>query len=186
MVDPAESTRDRMVAGAADMLARRGPSAMSVRELARHADAPVGSTYHHFPGGKSQLCAEAVRWADDQVGAELRQAMAAGAAAGLRTFLNGWRATLTDHGFERGCPVLAIAVQQDCDDAARDAAVFAFSNWTAALSTALRDEGMDNARAADLATLIVAAVEGAVAMGRAERSTDPLDAVGRRLHTLLN
>ncbi len=185
MVDPAESTRDRMVAGAADMLARRGPSAMSVRELARHADAPVGSTYHHFPGGKSQLCAEAVRWADDQVGADLRQAMAAGAAAGLRTFLNSWRTTLTDHGFERGCPVLAVAVQQDCDDAARDAAVFAFSNWTAALSTALRDEGMDHARAADLATLIVAAVEGAVAMCRAERSVQPLDVVGAQLQRLL-
>ena len=60
----AESRR-RLVAGAADMMRRRGLNATSVRELAKHAQAPLGSTYHYFPGGKYQLAAEAVQWADD-------------------------------------------------------------------------------------------------------------------------
>ncbi len=83
---------------------------------------------------------------------------------------------------------MAVAVQNSADDddaAPVDAAVFAFSSWTTILVKALRDAGVAHAEAADTATLIVAAVEGAVAMSRAERSTDPLAAVGRRLHAVL-
>lgn len=179
------SSRDRMVAGAADLLARRGLTAMSVRELARHADAPLGSTYHHFPGGKSQLATEAVRWADGQTAAVLSAAMTAGPRAGLRAVLGMWRTALLDSDYQRGCPVLAVAVHQDADDAARDAAVFAFSNWTALLAAALHEHGMARPAAADLATLIVAAAEGAVAMCRAERSVQPLDVVAAQLEKLL-
>ncbi|MGW0161361.1 TetR/AcrR family transcriptional regulator [Mycobacterium sp. NPDC003323] len=185
MPDTTANARDRMVAAAADMLARRGLTAMSVRELARHADAPLGSTYHYFPGGKPQVAAEAVRWADGQTAAVLAGALDAGPEAGLREYLNMWRTVLSDSDFQCGCAVLAVAVQQDCDDAARDAAVFAFSNWTAMLSAALRAHGMARPAAADMATLVVAAIEGAVAMCRAERSLQPLDVVGTQLETLL-
>ena len=58
-------SRKQMVMGAADMIRRRGLNATSVRELAKHASAPLGSTYHYFPGGKYELATEAVRWADD-------------------------------------------------------------------------------------------------------------------------
>lgn len=37
-----------MLAGAADMLSRRGANATSIREVAKHAQAPLGSTYHYF------------------------------------------------------------------------------------------------------------------------------------------
>lgn len=180
--------RDRMVSGAADMLGRRGLSAMTVRELARHAGAPLGSTYHYFPGGKAQLAAEAVRWADDRTTAELHRVAAAGPAAMLDALLHSWRETLVGSDFQCGCAVLAVAVQnstEDDDAAPRDAAVFAFSNWTTMLVRSLRAAGVGHPEAADTATLIVAAVEGAVAMSRAERSTDPLAAVGRRLHAML-
>lgn len=180
--------RSRMVSGAAEMLGRCGMSAMTVRELARHSGAPLGSTYHYFPGGKAQLAAEAVRWADTRTAAELQRVEAGGPAAMLDSLLETWRKALIDSNFERGCPVLAVAVQNSTDDddaVPRDAAVFAFSNWTTILVGSLRAAGVAHPEATDTATLIVAAVEGAVAMSRAERSTDPLAAVGRRLHVLL-
>lgn len=183
-----QEARNRMVTGAADMLGRSGLSAMTVRELARHAGAPLGSTYHYFPGGKAQLAAEAVRWADAHTMAELHRAAGAGPAAMLDALLRSWRESLVESDFQRGCAVLAVAVANstDEDDAApRDAAVFAFSNWTTLLVASLREAGVTHPEAADTATLIVAAVEGAVAMSRAERSTDPLAAVGRRLHAML-
>lgn len=188
MVESDPDARYRMVSGAADMLGRRGLSAMTVRELARHAQAPLGSTYHYFPGGKSQLAAEAVRWADAHMTAQLRDAAADDSAAILDRLLRYWREALVNSDFQRGCAVLAVAVQAGADDddaAPRDAAVFAFSNWTSAVARSLRDGGAQHVDAADTAMLIVAAVEGAVAMCRAERSTDPLDAVGRRLHAVL-
>lgn len=180
--------RNRMVSGAADMLGRRGLSAMSVRELARHTGAPLGSTYHYFPGGKAQLAAEAVRWADAHTATVLQRAAAAGPTAALEALLEIWRDALESSDFERGCAVLAVAVQNSTDDddaAPRDAAVFAFSSWTTTLVSSLREAGVPHSEATDAATLIVAAVEGAVAMSRAERSTGPLTAVGRRLHAML-
>lgn len=186
MADDAAS-RQRMVAGAADMIGRRGLRAASVRELAKHAGAPLGSTYHYFPGGKAQLAAEAVRWADEQTTAQLTRLMAGGSKSVLHGFLDGWRKALLDSDFRRGCPVLAIAVEDQGEDASpRDAVVFAFSNWTTTLAKSLRDDGMAAAAAADTAMLIIAAVEGAVAMSRAERSVQPLEVVGRQLQRLLD
>ena len=187
-MDSDPDVRHRMVSGAADMVGRRGLSAMTVRELARHTGAPLGSTYHYFPGGKAQLAAEAVRWADAGTATELRSAEAGGPPAMLDSLLRSWQETLVGSDFQRGCPVLAVAVQNSADDddaAPRDAAVFAFSNWTAILVASLRATGVGYLEATDTATVIVAAVEGAVAMSRAERSVDPLAAVGRQLHAML-
>jgi AcrR family transcriptional regulator len=171
-----------MVEGAADMIGRRGLRATSVRELAKHAGAPLGSTYHFFAGGKAQLVAEAVRWADEQTTDQLKCSADGGSAAVLQGFLDRWRNILLDSDFQRGCPVLAVAVEVQGEDASpRDAVVFAFSNWTTTLAKSLHDGGLTPGVAADTATLIVAAVEGAVAMSRAERSVQPLEAVGRQL-----
>ncbi|OBB99495.1 TetR family transcriptional regulator [Mycobacterium sp. 852013-50091_SCH5140682] len=187
MSEAAGDARARLVAGTADMLRRRGLNAASVRELAKHADAPLGSTYHYFPGGKYQLAAEAVRWADERTARALAQAMAAGPREGLATFLAMWRKILVDSEFRAGCPVLAVCIDDvpDEDSAPREAAVFAFSNWVSILTSALRENGWEREDATGTATLIVAAVEGAVAMCRAERSTDPLDRVGERLLRVL-
>ena len=51
----ATDTRRRMIAGAAEAIGTQGAAAMSLRDLAREAGVPLGSTYHHFPGGKAQL-----------------------------------------------------------------------------------------------------------------------------------
>lgn len=187
MSEVAGDARARLVAGTADMLRRRGLNAASVRELAKHAGAPLGSTYHYFPGGKYQLAAEAVRWADDLTARALAEAMAAGPREGLEKFLAMWRTILVDSEFRAGCPVLAVCVDDvpDEDGAPREAAVFAFSNWVSILVSALREHGVGREDATGTATLIVAAVEGAVAMCRAERSSDPLDRVGEQLQRVL-
>lgn len=179
--------RERMVAGAADMIARRGVNATSVRELAKYTGAPLGSMYHHFPGGKGQLAAEAVRRADDLTARTLTHAMAAGPTDGLDGFIDMWRKALVDSGFQAGCPVLAVAVEElpDGESAPRDAAVFAFGSWTSILAAALRNHGVAPAQAMGTATLIIASVEGAVAMCRAERATQPLDTVSRELRNVL-
>src|SRR3954464_13872681 len=201
---PDAESRQRLVVGAADMMRRRGLNATSVRELAKHAQAPLGSTYHYFPGGKYQLAAEAVQWADNLTTRALVKELRAGPLAGLRAFLKMWRKILVDSDFRAGCPVLAASVEDLPDDGAaprdaaaapsvedladggaapRDAAAAAFGNWTSVLAQSLRDHG---APAADsLAILIGAAVEGSVAMCRAQRSTESLDRIAAQLESLV-
>lgn len=179
--------RRRMVAGAADMIRRRGLAATSVRDLAKHTGAPLGSTYHYFPGGKQQLATEAVRYAGDTASRILARRLEAGPVAGLQAFLALWRDTVLSTDFRAGCPVLAVAVEEPAGDQreAIDAAAEVFAAWEKLLADALRRHGASAADAVRLATLTVAAVEGSVAMCRAKRDIRPLDDVAASLEALL-
>ncbi|GAA1162219.1 TetR/AcrR family transcriptional regulator [Streptomyces hebeiensis] len=181
-------SRERIVAGAAEMISRRGLSATSIREMAKHARAPLGSTYHYFPEGKQQLAAEAVRHTGEWVAHSLRKELAAGPAAGLRAFLALWRKIVVDSDFHAGCPVLAVAIEEPPADEvppALAAAAEVFDQWEGLLADSLREHGADAEQAAQVATLIVAAVEGTVALCRAKRSTEPLDRAAAQLQTLI-
>jgi AcrR family transcriptional regulator len=181
-------SRERIIIGAADLIRRRGLAGSTVRDLAAHSGAPLGSTYHYFPRGKQQLAAAAVRFAGDMVTRVLERELEAGPAAGLRAFLALWRQTVIDSDFTAGCPVLAVAVEEppgDGDPEAADAAARVFTAWEDLLSASLREHGAAPEEGARLATLIVAAVEGAVAMCRAKRDIQPLDDIAGQLEIFL-
>ncbi|MCR8945146.1 TetR/AcrR family transcriptional regulator [Streptomyces sp. OUCMDZ-4982] len=182
-------SRERIVAGAANMISRRGLSATSIREMAKHAQAPLGSTYHYFPEGKQQLATEAVRYAGEWVARSLRKELAAGPAAGLRAFLDLWRTIVVETDFRAGCPVLAVAIEEPPADEippALAAAAEVFDQWEGLIVGSLRAHGADAEQAAQVATLIVAAAEGTVALCRAKRSTEPLDRVAVQLQALID
>ncbi|AJC53042.1 TetR/AcrR family transcriptional regulator [Streptomyces sp. 769] len=180
--------RERIVAGAADMISRRGLSATSIREMAKHAEAPLGSTYHYFPEGKQQLATEAVRYTGTRVAQSLRKELEAGPVAGLRAFLALWRKIVVDTDFRAGCPVLAVAIEEPPADelpTALTAAAEVFDEWESLLAVSLREHGAETEQAAQLATLVVAAVEGTVALCRAKRSVQPLDRTAKQLQMLI-
>jgi AcrR family transcriptional regulator len=185
---PSPAARERIVAGAADMISRRGLNATSIREMARHARAPLGSTYHYFPEGKQQLATEAVRYTGEWVARRLRKELEAGPVSGLRAFLGLWRKIVVDSDFRAGCPVLAVSIEEPPTDetpAALVAAADVFDAWESLLADSLREHGAEREQAAQLATLVVAAVEGTVAMCRAKRSTQPLDRTAEQLQALV-
>ncbi|WP_329343690.1 TetR/AcrR family transcriptional regulator [Streptomyces sp. NBC_00663] len=182
------AARERIVAGAADMISRRGLNATSIREMAKHARAPLGSTYHYFPEGKQQLATEAVRYTGEWVARRLRKELEAGPVAGLRAFLALWRKIVVDSDFRAGCPVLAVSIEEPPTDETPPAVVAAadiFTAWEGLLSASLREHGAEREQAAQLATLVVAAVEGTVAMCRAKRSIEPLDRTAEQLQALI-
>ncbi|SPE99787.1 TetR/AcrR family transcriptional regulator [Streptomyces sp. MA5143a] len=188
MTRSGKPSRERIVAGAADMISRRGLSATSIREMAKHAEAPLGSTYHYFPEGKQQLATEAVRFTGEWVARSLRKELEAGPAAGLSAFLDLWRGIVVGSDFHAGCPVLAVAIEEPPADGVPPALVAAaevFEQWQALLAASLREHGAESEQAAQLATLVVAAVEGTVAMCRAKRSTQPLDHTAAQLQALI-
>ncbi|MFC3533629.1 TetR/AcrR family transcriptional regulator [Vogesella facilis] len=178
--------RQRLVAAAADMLGRRGLNATSVRELAKYANAPLGSTYHYFPGGKPQVVTEAVQFVGSSIYQIIKRELASGPLPGLRAFLALWRDKLENSAFAAGCPLLAVAAEE-AEDGARPlaAAAEAFTSWQRLLSETLSAHGVAAAQAGSLATLIVAAVEGAIVLCRAQRCAEPLLQVGAQLEVLL-
>jgi AcrR family transcriptional regulator len=191
-------TREKMVAGAADLLSRRGVHATSLRTVVQHTGTPRGSLGHHFPGGKQELLEEAVRYATESVATPLEALMKdRGAVDGLRAFVGWWRKILESSSFEAGCPVLAVAIEpmtssegadaddRRADERLRELARLAFERWEAILAAALRREGVSAVRARRLGALTVASIEGTVAMCRAARNAQPLDDVQRELEAIL-
>jgi len=186
MVESPDSRR-KLVTGAADMIRRRGLNATSVRELAKHARTPLGSTYHYFPGGKTQLAAEAVTFAGDLTARLLTRELENGPVEGLRALLGMWRQIVVDSDFRAGCPVLAVAIEDlpDTEPAPHRAAAAVFAQWTDLLTSSLLEHGAESADAERTATLIVTAVEGSVAVCRAERSTRALDHISEKLELIV-
>ncbi|MGL5850879.1 MAG: TetR/AcrR family transcriptional regulator [Phycicoccus sp.] len=176
-------TRERMVAGAARAIGCQGVDAMSLRVLADTEGVPLGSTYHHFPGGKAQLVEEAVTFAGRQIVEILETSRVQGTANALSAFADAWRRILERTGYRQGCAVLAAATATDPRHHAT--AHTAFEKWNRALTESLVASGVPEDRAPRLAVTIVAAVEGAVALARAEGTAAPLDAVVAELATIV-
>lgn len=188
MANTSTEPRQRLVLAAADMLRRRGLNATSVREVAKLAQAPLGSTYHYFPDGKPQLIHEAVAFSGAQVHGVLARELANGPHAGLRAFLALWRQRLADSDYRAGCPVMAVAADDGAsDDDAQPlaAAAAAIDSWRRLLADSLRHAGVATQRAERLATMMIAAVEGAILLCRAQHGPTPLDEVAQELDDLL-
>lgn len=176
-----------MVRSAAYLFRERGYSGTAFRDVIAHSGAPRGSIYHHFPGGKVQLAEEAVRYAGDFLNAGIEVAVQAGdATAAVDAFVGWWRRVLIKSGFRAGCPIVAVTVESH-DDAPQltAAAAAAFARWEDTLSTGMANAGVPDDRAARLATLVVAAVEGATIMCRARGDTRPLDDVVTELKAMV-
>ncbi|GAA4625217.1 TetR/AcrR family transcriptional regulator [Actinoallomurus vinaceus] len=179
--------RERMIRSAAYLFRERGYSGTAFSDVIKHSGAPRGSIYHHFPGGKEQLAEEAVRYAGDYLGAGVRAAMRDDdPVAAVHAFLGWWRRVLVKSDFRAGCPIAAVTVESGTvEPRLTEAAASAFRRWQEALAAGLLSAGATNARAGRLATMIVAAVEGATVMCRAQRSLNPLDDVIAELEELI-
>jgi AcrR family transcriptional regulator len=183
--------RERLLNGARRLLAEKGYSGMELRDVAAVGRAPRGSIYHHFPGGKRQLAAEAAA----QEGMEIREMIERSLAErGLRETLAGFgeifRRRVADHPERLGCPVAAAALARPEDPALAAAATAAFQSWEEPIAAALEAEGVEAGEAATFAGLVVSTVEGALIRARAAGDPAPLDsAVGgleRSLDALLD
>lgn len=176
----ARGVRDRMVASAVDLLARRGLQATSLSEVLEQSGAPRGSVYHHFPEGKDQLIGAALDLAGGRAIELLDRKAGEPAEEVAAWFLHIWREVLVRANFDAGCAVLAVTVAADSPELREHAAAI-FRTWRVRLAELLELGGLDTRDAAGLAATLIASTEGAVALSRAEQSLEPFDLVADQL-----
>src|SRR5271166_5829149 len=166
---PGNTTRDRIVRGAAQLIRTQGVSATGMRDVVAFAEAPRGSLQHYFPGGKDQLVCEALLWSGDASGMMVRhlyQGMVDPTPGQLLAELVGWwRNQFLRIGFDAGCPLVAAAVDVAAgSDPIREVISEALDHWVGPIAEALEEMGVPEARAANLAVLILSALEGAIVL----------------------
>jgi AcrR family transcriptional regulator len=180
---PGAEVRRRMVRSAALLFGERGFAGAGLRDVVAHSSAPRGSIYHHFPGGKAQLAQEAVGLASDAATGTLESTP--DPVAALHACLDDWRRRLEASDFHAGSTIAAVATTPADVSGTREAAAAAYARWTDTFANVLRENGVRRKKAARLATLASAAIEGAVVLCRARRDTTPLDDVGRELEVAI-
>ena len=175
-------TRERLIDATVELLRIKGPTAAGTNEILARAAAPRGSFYFHFPDGKSQLLAEAVGRAAEAT----RQAVLTSASDGsvplperVEEFFGAVSAELVACNYELGCAVGATVLEASTTSPdLRAAGQAAFASWASVWSEHLMAEGIGRECAERLADMIVAGVEGATMMAKANRDCTPLERVG--------
>ena len=170
----AKDVRERMLAGASQLLATKGLQATSFSEVIELTDTPRGSIYHHFPGGKDELVLAALRQSRALMIGSIDSAEGQDAATVLAAVITGWRTLLVSHQFAMGCAVTAVTVATEADDLLDEAGRI-FGDWQERLAAAYSNGGLDAAKADAFAALTLSSIEGAVIIARAQRSVDRFD-----------
>lgn len=180
-------TRDRMISSTVALMQEQGANAITVDAVLAHSGAPRGSVYYHFPGGRDEMILAAVNRAGDDISAKLELFLArADAADAVAAFTGFWKQALRDSDFRAGCPVMAVAVDGRSDPpGAKEAVRAIFARWLDKLAKKLVSEGHTRAEARRLATITVAAIEGALILSRTAGDVRPLDDVATELNQLL-
>jgi AcrR family transcriptional regulator len=171
--------RARMVQSAATLIRERGIHGTGLREVVAHSGGPRGSLGRFFPGGKTQLVTEAIDVAlaelfDDFEG-QLSEAETFPEA--ISVIVTPWRRLLVDHDFALGCPLAATICDAADNDSLRTHVCEMLTWWQAPVVDAYTRFGSPPAQAQAHATLLVAALEGALILARAQRNIEPLDTV---------
>jgi AcrR family transcriptional regulator len=173
--------RARMVRSAAMLMRERGIHGVGLREIVTHSGGPRGSLGRYFPGGKTQLMTEAidVALAGLYEGLDRTLAEAETFADAIGMIVAPWRRVLVDHDFALGCPLTATIVDAADNDDLRVHVSDLLDRWQAAVADVYVKFGDPPAEANEQSTLLLAALEGALILARARRSTEPLDTVER-------
>ncbi|WP_394833500.1 TetR/AcrR family transcriptional regulator [Pendulispora rubella] len=175
MNDP-EGMRNRVLDAAAEAFQARGYHATSMHDVMKAAEMSGGALYHHFPT-KKDLALAVIR---ERVAAAVEATWIAPvqrarrATDGIAAVFASIITELTERGAVRGCPLANLGLELSLADPQLRAAVQAvYDTWRTALAEKFRADKV----AGDpdgLATFVISAYSGAMALAKAEQSPAPL------------
>jgi AcrR family transcriptional regulator len=175
------TTRDRLVETSAELFRKQGYAATGVKQIITNAQAPFGSLYHHFPGGKEELGAEAIRTSGALYELLIPAVFdpAPDLPTGVRDFFAGAAEHLTQTDYADACPIATIALEtSSISEPMRQACADVFERWIVAGAERHEDGGLTREQARELTIAMLAALEGAFVLARAMRTTEPLHIAG--------
>lgn len=180
MQDP--GSKQRMIDATLALLSRSGMAGAGINQVVALSGAPKGSVYHHFPGGKQELVAEALRQFDDAFRSCLTHLWSKPGTADKKIgqFVEGAAARLRASDFGQGCPVAAVILDIDPEsEPLREVCSRILDGWIDLIAAQLTE--LPAAQRREFAGFAVTALEGGLILGRARKSTQPLLEAGRMI-----
>jgi TetR/AcrR family transcriptional repressor of lmrAB and yxaGH operons len=175
-----------MVVTTSKLLQKQGFHGTGLNQILAEAEAPKGSMYFHFPGGKNQLAAEAIAASGDYLDRVLSACQGASALDSVDAYLVELAGWLERTEFREGCPIATTALEVAATaPEIGDACSAAFEHLISRLSGWLVNDGFDARTADQRAALTYAAIEGSLTFAKAKRSREPLDQLRSQLPRLI-
>jgi AcrR family transcriptional regulator len=174
-------TKDRIMGSTAELFRRQGYTGTGIKQILAAANAPFGSLYHFFPGGKEQLGAQTIR-SSGQMYMELFATIVAQAPdvpSAVAGFFSGAAETLVQTDYADACPIATVALEvASTNEPLREACAEVFDGWIAGATAYFAAAGIPLKTARELALSMLCLLEGAFIFCRAMRSTEPLHLAG--------
>jgi len=173
-----ERTRARIVEAAAALIHERGVAATTLEEVKAAAEVSGSQLYHYFPD-KDELVQAVIDYQADTIVKHNRQALGSpkGFEAWRKLVVTGVNST---HG-KGGCALGSLGGQlAESDPEARALIAAGFDQWAAAISDGLRSLHADGKLPSDidpddLATTLLATLQGGLLLAQVQRSTRPFE-----------
>jgi AcrR family transcriptional regulator len=174
-----ERVRARIVEKAAALIHERGVAGTTLEDVKVAAEVSGSQLYHYFPD-KNELVQAVIGYQADTVVNGVRQANLGG-----ETGLEAWRTMVitgvTHFQTQGGCPLGSLVGQlAESDPEARDLMAAGFERWSTAISEGLRSLHADGKLTPgidpdDLATTLLATLQGGLLLAQVQRSTRPIE-----------
>jgi len=166
------SSRTRMIEATETLLRERGLAGAGIKSLVARSGAPIGSVYHFFPGGKTQLVAETLQIHSSRALRLFQQAFADDATplpSRLRALFRMAASGFDQAGADKSCAIANVTLDlEPGDQELRDICRRSFDQWAADITGHV--PGASDEIRRSFARMIVIALEGAFIIARAERS----------------
>jgi AcrR family transcriptional regulator len=174
-------TRLRIVAAAADLIFQQGVAGTTLEEVRARAGVSSSQVYHYFADKEALVRAVVDYRAQTLVGETHEPILAAiEGIDGLRAWRDLIVSITDDAGCQGGCPLGSLGSElAELDHVARHDVAAGFNRWEAAIRACLRgmrDRGqlVSAADPDQLATAVLAALEGGLLLAQIERNVRPL------------
>jgi TetR/AcrR family transcriptional regulator, transcriptional repressor for nem operon len=173
-----ERTRARIVEAAAALIHERGVAATTLEDVKESAEVSGSQLYHYFPD-KNELVQAVIDYQADTIVKHNRQALGSpkGVEAWRKMVVTGVRSTQG----KGGCALGSLGGQlAEGDPEARALIAAGFDQWAAAISDGLRSLHADGKLPSDidpddLATTLLATLQGGLLLAQVQRSTRPFE-----------
>ncbi|MGJ3647885.1 TetR/AcrR family transcriptional regulator [Sphingomonas sp. GlSt437] len=166
--------RDRAIATAERLFRQQGYAATGLAQIIEESGSPKGSFYFHFPQGKAQLAEAAVDlyMRDNAISLQRIAELTAGDAEGfVRQLFDALAEEMTSGDFQSGCLLQTLANEPSAQATAlAERVARGFEDWIAFVAEHLKGCGFTAAQALATGSALVAALEGARTIARAQRS----------------
>jgi TetR/AcrR family transcriptional regulator, lmrAB and yxaGH operons repressor len=164
-------TRARILAAAQRLFRKRGYHATGLNDILQLANAPKGSLYHHFPGGKEAIGVAVLGEIAKGLLALLAHSKARSTSALLTQVGAQLAVTMQRTHFEICTLFAAFAAERHTSPQLGEALAQAYQALSDAIAQRLQADGLAPKAAKDKALLVTALLEGGSLLSQAQQNT---------------